>query len=74
MSTRHDTVASLAINGGPKVRTDPWPKRHLFGVEEKQAAIALFDEAIATGDAFGYNGHEEAAYCAAFAKVERAFQ
>ncbi len=64
----NDTVASLAINGGPKVRTAPWPKRHLFGVAEKQAAIALFDEAIATGEAFGYNGPEEAAYCAAFAE------
>lgn len=57
----------LAIDGGPKVRTAPWPARRLFGEEEKQAAVALFDKAIAAGDAFGYGGEEEQAYCKAFA-------
>jgi dTDP-4-amino-4,6-dideoxygalactose transaminase len=60
--------ATLAVHGGPRVRNAPWPKRHLFGAEEKQAAAALFDQAIASGEAFGYNGPEEAAYCAAFAE------
>jgi perosamine synthetase len=63
------TKDKLAIDGGTKTRTAPWPKRHLFGVEEKQAAIDLFDQAIASGEAFGYNGPEEAAYCAAFAEM-----
>ncbi|HEX2035280.1 MAG TPA: DegT/DnrJ/EryC1/StrS family aminotransferase [Chloroflexota bacterium] len=58
---------ALAINGGPKTRTRPMPRRALFGEEEKAAAVALFDEAIHTGNAFGYDGAEEVAYCEAFA-------
>ena len=57
----------LAIAGGAPVRTAPWPQRRLFGDDEKQAAIALFDRSIASGEAFGYNGEEEQAYCAEFA-------
>ncbi len=60
-------LATLAVNGGQPVRTAPWPHRRLFGAEEKQAAAALFDTAIANGEAFGYNGPEETAYCAEFA-------
>lgn len=30
----------------------------------------LFDQSIATGEAFGYNGPEEAAYCEAFAEFQ----
>ena len=33
----------LAIEGGPKARTTPFPKRHLLGAEEKQEAMALFE-------------------------------
>jgi dTDP-4-amino-4,6-dideoxygalactose transaminase len=58
----------LAIDGGSKVRTKPWPPRALFGEEEKQAAMDLFDEAIGTGNAFGYNGAREQAYEQAFAQ------
>ena len=57
----------LAIYGGAKVRTRPWPGRGLLGEEERAAVNALFDEAIATGNAFGYNGPEEEAYCREFA-------
>ncbi|MBP1988625.1 DegT/DnrJ/EryC1/StrS family aminotransferase [Paenibacillus eucommiae] len=57
----------LAINGGPKVRNRPFPDRGLLGEEEKEAVIALFDEAIATGIAIGYLGPEEEAYCSEFA-------
>ncbi|MDD5676948.1 MAG: DegT/DnrJ/EryC1/StrS family aminotransferase [Kiritimatiellae bacterium] len=57
----------LALQGGPKVRTTPWPNRHLIGREEKSAVDALFDRAIASGNAFGYNGPEEEAYCREFA-------
>lgn len=59
--------AGLAIRGGEKVRQSPWPPRALFGEEEKQAAVALFDQSIATGNAFGYNGEEEESYCREFA-------
>ncbi|MDD2486306.1 MAG: DegT/DnrJ/EryC1/StrS family aminotransferase [bacterium] len=57
----------LAIYGGAKVRTRPWPGRGLLGEDERAAVNALFDEAIATGNAFGYNGPEEEAYCREFA-------
>ena len=55
-------MSTLAIDGGPKVRTTPWPTRSLLGEEEKAAAMALFDQAIASGNAFGYNGPPEQQY------------
>lgn len=58
----------LAMDGGPKVRSRPWPARKLIGKEEKKAVDALFDKAIASGNAFGYNGPEEDAFCRQFAK------
>ncbi len=58
----------LAVNGGPKVRTAPWPERSLIGLEEKAAVDALFDSAIASGKAFGYGGPAEQQYCEEFAK------
>ena len=57
-----DTAKQLAINGGEKVRTEPWPARFLFAEEEKQAAMDMFDACIASGNAFGYDGAEEEAY------------
>lgn len=59
----------LAIDGGPKVRTDAWPSRRLFGEKEKWAVTALFDRCIETGEAFGYNGPEEEAFCREFAEA-----
>ena len=67
MSAVND-ASQLAVNGGPKVRQQPWPGRALFGEEEKAAVCALFDEAIRTGSAFGYNGPQEEAYCREFAE------
>jgi hypothetical protein len=67
MRSLKDTI-KLAIDGGPKAFDRPFPPRHIFGEEEKQAAIALFDEAIATGNPIGYNGREEEAYCSEFAE------
>jgi len=58
----------LAIHGGPKIRIKPWPPRKLISREEKKAVDALFDRAIASGNAFGYNGPEENAFCKQFAK------
>jgi len=58
----------LAINGGSAVREKPFPPRRLFGAEEKAAAVEVFDESIATGEAFGYAGKREQAYEAQFAE------
>lgn len=52
----------LAIDGGQKVRQDPFPKRHLFGPEERAAVLEMFERAEQSGDAIGYNGPEERAY------------
>jgi perosamine synthetase len=59
--------SQLAINGGPPVRKRPWPPRALFGEDEKNAVGELFDQAIASGNAFGYEGPTERAYCEEFA-------
>ncbi len=61
------TQRKPAIDGGPKIRSKPWLPRKLLGQEEKAAVDALFDKAIASGNAFGYNGAEEEAYCHEFA-------
>lgn len=55
-------MSKLAIDGGPKVRHQPMPARGLLGEAEKAAAVALFDAAIASGNAFGYNGPSEQQY------------
>ncbi len=60
-------MTKLAIDGGEKVRKSPLPPRKLFDEEEKSAVIALFDECIRSGNAFGYNGPEEQAYEKEFA-------
>ncbi|MCD4724654.1 MAG: DegT/DnrJ/EryC1/StrS family aminotransferase [Bacteroidales bacterium] len=54
--------SKLAIDGGSPVRTNPWPTRALIGEEEKAAAVKVFDEAISSGNAFGYNGPNEQQY------------
>lgn len=60
----------LAIHGGPKIREAPMPQRSLFGVEERDAVLRLFDEAISKGSGvLGYNGPQEEAYCRAFAEA-----
>lgn len=55
-----------AIEGGRKAVTS-WPARGLLGQAEKKAAMKLFDKAISSGQAFGYAGPEEEAYCREFA-------
>ncbi|MCK5802859.1 MAG: DegT/DnrJ/EryC1/StrS family aminotransferase [Lentisphaeria bacterium] len=59
----------LAIDGGLKVREKPFPPRGLIGEEEKAAAMRLFDDAIASGNAFGYNGKYEQQYETDFAEM-----
>ena len=63
-------MSKLAIDGGEKVRKIPYPPRRLFGEEEKSAAVALFDKAIESGEAFGYNGIEEQSYENEFAELQ----
>jgi perosamine synthetase len=63
-------MPKLAIDGGERVRKIALPARRLFGVEEKQAAIELFDRAIEAGDVFGYGGAEEQAYESEFAEFQ----
>jgi dTDP-4-amino-4,6-dideoxygalactose transaminase len=57
----------LAIDGGAKIRETPFPKRHLFGEEERAVAVKLFDAAIESGNAIHYSGPEELAYEQEFA-------
>jgi perosamine synthetase len=59
----------LAIDGGIPVRVGGMPTRGLIGEEEKAAAMAVFDEAIASGNAFGYGGSHEQRYEQAFAEM-----
>ncbi|MBQ9984972.1 MAG: DegT/DnrJ/EryC1/StrS family aminotransferase [Oscillospiraceae bacterium] len=49
-------MKNLAINGGEKAIKTPLAARHHFGAEEKAACNRVIDEAIAKGDAPGYNG------------------
>ena len=58
----------LAINGGEKTREAPWPMRGLFGEEEKNAVMALFDREMITEGQFWYDGEEEGGYCKEFAE------
>ena len=60
-------IEKLAVNGGPKAVGTLKPRFH-FGVEEKEAAMRLFDRSIETGNAFGYNGPEEEALGKEFAE------
>ncbi|MBN1641647.1 MAG: DegT/DnrJ/EryC1/StrS family aminotransferase [Anaerolineae bacterium] len=62
-----EPLSQLAVHGGSRLRVDPFPQRGHVGHEERAAIDALFDRAIATGVAPGYNGEEENAYCEEFA-------
>ena len=57
----------LAIDGGPRVRETPFPARHLFGAEERAAALELFDQVVASGSAIHYSGPQELGYEEEFA-------
>lgn len=58
-----------AVEGGPRARTTPWPKRRLFGEEEKAAATALFDRCLRDSEPISYSGPEERAYCEEFSRM-----
>lgn len=57
----------LAIHGGPRLRGEPFPPRGMIGWEEKAAVDAVLERAIQSGNAPGYHGEEEEAYCREFA-------
>lgn len=61
-----EKLSRLAVNGGPRLRAGPFPPRALVGSEEKAAVDSVFEQAIQTGNAPGYNGTEEEAYCCEF--------
>lgn len=56
------------VNGGPPVRTTPWPRRRHYDARERRAALRLMNKEIRNGEAIYYDGPEEETYCAAFAK------
>ena len=58
----------LAIDGGKPVVSEPMPARGLLSDMEKRAVVRLFEKAIAAGQAIGYNGPEEEAYCREFSE------
>src|SRR4051812_13632164 len=60
-------VHTLAVHGGLKVRTRPWPERGQLGSEEQRAVARLFDQAIASGRAIGYGGETSIEYRRRFA-------
>lgn len=58
----------LAIYGGSPCVDVPIPGRGHFGLEEKAAVDALFEEAMKTGNAPEYNGVQEGNFCMEFAE------
>ena len=56
----------LAILGGPKTRSSPMPGRFAFGDAELVAVQDVFAYYKSKGVDFGYQGHFEERYCAAF--------
>ncbi len=62
MDKKISKISELAINGGVPVRAEPMPQRSLIGEAEKMAVMEVFDEAIASGEAIGYNGKYEKQY------------
>ena len=40
-----EKLSCLAVNGGPRLRTEPFPARGSIGWEEKSAVDAVFEQA-----------------------------
>lgn len=59
-------MKQLAVNGGPTLIEGGLKNRFNLGQEEKSAVMAMFDRAIETGQAPGYNGKEEEQLCSDF--------
>jgi dTDP-4-amino-4,6-dideoxygalactose transaminase/predicted dehydrogenase len=58
----------VTVHGGPRVRTQPWPRRRHFDRRERRAVMQIMDREILSGNAVVYGGVEEEAYCEAFAQ------
>ena len=56
-----------SVHGGPRIRRAPWPRRQLFGAEEKAAVEALMEMELREGGALVYAGKQTKAYCDEFA-------
>jgi len=63
-----DLQKTLAINGGEKAAAG-LPARHHFGEAEREAALRVIDDAIASGVAPGYGGQEEEAFGKEFSEM-----
>jgi dTDP-4-amino-4,6-dideoxygalactose transaminase len=61
-------LGQLAINGGLPVIKGALKNRYNIGTEERDAVMAMFDKAIESGQAPGYNGAEEEQLCRDFAE------
>lgn len=59
-------MSKLAVNGGSVLIEGGLKNRFNLGEEEKAVVMAMFDKAIETGQAPGYNGSEEEQLCADF--------
>lgn len=65
-----DAASQLAINGGPPVRTQPPPRRILFGEAELEAVKRVFEHAWESGRDFGYQGRFEDEFTRAFCEFQ----
>jgi perosamine synthetase len=63
-------ASQLAIHGGPKVRTRPFPYRKLFGEAELAAVVRVFKDAWRRKRDFGYQEGCEARYTDAFCQFQ----
>lgn len=60
--------STLALFGGPRVRTRPMPHRMVFGKPELQAVVELFEHYWSASIDFGYQGEFEKRYTEAFSR------
>ena len=63
-----DKGKTLAVDGGDKAIPFTLKGRYNFGAEERAAVLALLDEAIRSGNMFGYQGEQEEAFCKEFSE------
>ncbi|SMP79530.1 dTDP-4-amino-4,6-dideoxygalactose transaminase [Desulfonatronum zhilinae] len=61
---------SLSIYGGEPIRKKPFPPRRLFGEDELNAVIEVFQKSWESGIDFGYQGIFEDAYISDFCKMQ----
>ena len=60
----------LALDGGPRIRTRPFPQRLQFDEEARAVVNRVFDHYIAEGRDFGAQGRFEEQYCRQFVKYQ----